>query len=175
MNRPVTNFEEFRIQATRLLKALRAGSEAAASRLCHAPEWAGYTPQQIVSLREAIRRKHALAAIAREAGYADWNSLKAGLTSFDPAILFDRSGGASLNRWFKRYDEARLSLHQDGGFLFPYRQHFVVCESGLLDAHGLDAADPDWDRIGRDWVRPADSQARTRLSERLRRHFSDGR
>ncbi|MFN0170161.1 MAG: hypothetical protein ACKV22_27390 [Bryobacteraceae bacterium] len=171
MNRPLSNLEEFRIRATRLLKELRAGSVAAAARLRHAPEWARQSPQQILAARETIRRKHALTALAREAGFADWTSLKAHLTSFDPAILFDRSHGASLNRWFKRYDEARASLDRDGGFLFPYRQHFVVCESGLLEAHGLDAGDPDWERIGRDWVRPADPRALSRLSERLHRHF----
>ncbi len=31
---------------------------------------------------------------------------------------------------------------------------------------GLDPDDPDWERIGRDWVRPLDAAARERLAER---------
>jgi hypothetical protein len=34
---------------------------------------------------------------------------------------------------------------------------------------GVDTADPDWDRIGRDWAKPLDPAAHARLSVRLRR------
>ena len=54
-------------------------------------------------------------------------------------------------------------------YLFPYRQHFVVCEAALLEDLGINPNDPDWDRIGRDWVRPLDVRAQARLAVRLRR------
>jgi hypothetical protein len=53
--------------------------------------------------------------------------------------------------------------------LFPYGpRQFVVCESGFVRALGVDPADPDWERIGHDWVRPKDPAARARLEVRLR-------
>ncbi|MDX1983046.1 MAG: hypothetical protein SFV51_22435 [Bryobacteraceae bacterium] len=161
------NLQEYRIRASRLLKDLESGDPAAAARLRHAPEWAGQSIEQILAVRASIRRKHALRAIAFEAGFSGWTELKQRLeNAFDPAALFDRAGGAFLNRWFRTYEEARASLDRDGGFLFPYHKHFVVCEGGFLEASGIDPGDPDWERIGRDWVKPADTEARRRLSTR---------
>jgi hypothetical protein len=72
-----------------------------------------------------------------------------------------------LNRWFARYVEARASLEAEGGYLFPYRHQFFICEQGFLAALGIDPGDPDWGRIGRDWVRPLDETARSRLERTL--------
>ena len=58
-------------------------------------------------------------------------------------------------------------LETQGGFLFPYRNQFFICEWGFVVALGLDPADPDWERIGRDWVRPRDEVARDRLEAKL--------
>jgi hypothetical protein len=76
-------------------------------------------------------------------------------------------GAAYLNRWFARYDEARASLEAEGGYLFPFRSQFFVCEPGFLEARGIDPTHPDWERIGRDWVRPRDEAARDRLERNL--------
>lgn len=62
----------------------------------------------------------------------------------------------TLNRWFAGYDEARASLDEHGGFLLPFGRQFFVCEEEGIRALGLDPGDPDWVRIGRDWVNPAD-------------------
>lgn len=70
---------------------------------------------------------------------------------------------AFLNRWFSTYEEARASLDEEGGFLFPHGQHFFVTVRGAVRELGLDPEDPDWERIGRDWVRPADREAFERL------------
>jgi hypothetical protein len=40
-------------------------------------------------------------------------------------------------------------------------------DSNFVDSMGLDPADPDWERIGRDWARPADCAARGRLYRQL--------
>ena len=53
-----------------------------------------------------------------------------------------------------------------GGYLLPYRHQFLVCESEAIRLLGLDPGDPDWERIGRDWVRPADRDAWRRLRDR---------
>lgn len=71
-----------------------------------------------------------------------------------------------LNRWFARYEEAKKSLDQEGGYLFPYKQQFFVCEWGAVRAMGLDPKDPDWEKIGFDCARPADPEAYKRLVEK---------
>lgn len=169
--------DEYRVRASRLLKELRLGDAAAAlsagRRLQSVPAWAAATPEEIVAARDAVRRKHALAAVAAEAGFRDWADLKARCEAaptghFDTTLLF--RGAAFLNHWCKTYGEAReVLLARPGTFLFPYREHYVVCEAALLEARGVDASDPDWERIERDWVRPLDGKAWSRLCVRLRR------
>lgn len=172
------NLEEFRIRASRLLKALGDETPAialdAAKRFRILPQWFEQSPERIYQARESIRRKHALAVIAKESGFKDWPALKSAYcmaeeTGFDTTRLFLKTA-AFLNFWFRDYDEARQVLtNEPRRFLFPHRQHFVVCEGGLLEALGVDIGDPDWERMGRDWVKPADRRARARLAVRLRR------
>jgi len=71
-----------------------------------------------------------------------------------------------LNRWFSSYEAARSSLESDGGFLLPYEKHFFVCESDVISAMGLEPDDPDWEKIGRDCVSPADAAAFQRLFDK---------
>ena len=68
-----------------------------------------------------------------------------------------------LNRWFTDYDEARASLDQDGGFLLPYKDQYMITEAGGIRELGLDPDDPDLEKIGRDWVKPNDTEAWERL------------
>lgn len=77
--------------------------------------------------------------------------------------MYDGSMSVFLNRWFGTYEDARAALEADGGYLFPYRHHFFVAEAGAVRELGLDPADPDWERIGWDWVRPLDRDAWERL------------
>jgi len=72
-----------------------------------------------------------------------------------------------LNHWFASYAEARAHLEAEGGFLLPYgTQFFVTCAEAIRE-RGLDPHDPDWERIGWDWVHPADMMAFQRLRSRL--------
>ena len=71
-----------------------------------------------------------------------------------------------LNRWFANYDEARASLEGEGGFLFPYQKHYFVCQPDVVSALGLDPADSDWEKIGRDCARPSDPAAFERLYQK---------
>jgi hypothetical protein len=71
-----------------------------------------------------------------------------------------------LNRWFTTYEEARASLDSEGGYLLPYANQFFVTVAGAIRELGLDPQDPDWARIGWDWVRPADIEAWERLKEK---------
>lgn len=161
--------EEYGIRASRLLKALRGQDEAAAMR---AEERLRQLPQVAGLSRGEIRRKHALAVVAREAGYSGWLELKAAIEQkkeFDPARLVDRPTGGFINLWHRRYEEAREALDgETRRYLFPYRSQFFVCEAGLIETAGVDPFDADWDRMGRDWVKPADEVARRRLARLLR-------
>ena len=98
------------------------------------------------------------------------------LPAFDTTRLFPPSTSFYLNAWFTTYEEARNALGaRKDRFLFPYRRQFVrlgefvVCEGGLLASLGIDVKDPDWDLIGRDWVKPRDAAAHYRLNQKLAR------
>jgi hypothetical protein len=73
---------------------------------------------------------------------------------------------AVLSRWFTTYEEARASREAEGGYLLPYKQqYFITASEGILEL-GLDPNDPDWARIGWDWVWPRDEEAWERLNAR---------
>jgi hypothetical protein len=171
--RTTDHLEEYRIRASLLMKDLRAPDPAmvrrAARRFRILPALAGRTLAEIAANRDGIRRKHALAVIAREAGFETWLELR---TGFDTTRLF--RGGAFLNLWYKHYDEAREVLgHEPKRYLFPYQRQFVVCESTLLEDRGIDTTDPDWERIGRDWANPGDRAAHARLTKKLKMGDND--
>jgi hypothetical protein len=163
------DIEEYRIRASRLLKALRGEDAVLAKR---AEERLRQLPQVVVLSNDEIRRKHALAVVAREAGFAGWAELKSAievLGEFDPARLVDRPTGGFINLWYRSYEEARAVVDgETRRYLFPYRTQFFVCEAGLIETAGVDPFDADWDRMGRDWVKPANEAARGRLARKLR-------
>ena len=88
----------------------------------------------------------------------------------EPVMYVSRMD-AFLNRWFVTYEAAREALDSAGGFLLPYRHQFFVSSPDAIRELGLDPDDPDWERIGWDWVRPADLEARERL--RLKREIAN--
>jgi len=144
---------EAKIRATRLLKQLRnEASPEAAQRFTVLPGLEGRAPEAILGIRDHIRHKHALDVTAIEFGYSDWMAMRAAIDAatpgFNPERLF-QNRSAFLNLWFRTYGEARAVL-TDGRFLFPHREHFVVCEGELLESHGIDSKDPNWARIGFD-------------------------
>jgi hypothetical protein len=83
--------------------------------------------------------------------------------------MYRPSMDAILSRWFTRYDEARRSLEERCGFLFPYRDQYFVSDVEAVRELGLDPEDPDWKRIGWEWVHPRDREAWERLLEKRRR------
>jgi hypothetical protein len=173
------NLEEYRIRASRLMKDLRAADPVttlqAAKRFQVLPAWQHSTLEQIAASRKRIQRKHALAVIAKEAGFQDWPQLKTASAAnlpagFDTTKLFQARSAGSLNLWFRNYEEARQAMTTEPKrYLFPYRHQFVVCETALLEDQGIETSDPDWERIGRDWAKPLDARAHARLAARLRR------
>ena len=61
-------------------------------------------------------------------------------SSTDNPVMYVSSMAVFLNRWYASYDHARAAREP-----------------------GLDPLDPDWERIGWDWVRPLDTGAWQRL------------
>jgi len=85
------------------------------------------------------------------------------MAEFEQPTMWVPSMDAVVSRWFSNYAAARASLEAEGGYLFPYRaQYFVTSAEGVREL-GLDPADPDWARIGWDWVTPLDPSAWQRL------------
>ncbi|MCP3135759.1 GIY-YIG nuclease family protein [Pyxidicoccus xibeiensis] len=172
------SFQECKVRASLLLKELcsqdAARSRRAAERLLTLPVFASLSPAELLSRRDSVQRKHVLALIAREQGFASWVDLKAAreaeaASSVDFEALLSRVGGVFLNRWFNTYDEALASLRREGGYLVPFRQQFFVCGPDVLTALGVDLADPDWALAGPDWLAPKNGAAHDRLASRLTR------
>lgn len=173
---PPVTLHECKVRASILLKELHSSDASratrAAERLRALPSFASLAPGELLSRKDSVRRKHALAVIAREQGYDSWVELKQALGEdapprVDTEAFFTRSVSPFLNRWFTSYEEALASLQGAGGYLFPFRDQFFVCDAGFLRALGLEPADPDWERIGRNWVEPLDLAAHARLEQKL--------
>ena len=78
------------------------------------------------------------------------------------------------NIWSASYEEARTIRQQHGGYLLAYRQHFFITDRHFIKTLGLNPDDPDWELIGRDWVKPTRSDARERLYGKLIRRRTIG-
>lgn len=163
---PSSSLDDLRRQARRLLRAARLGEAEALARLARLRGFSGYATERI---GDHAQLKHALAAVAEEAGFPSWPAAKAALEIRDLGLpMWEHSLAPLLNRWFARYEEARANREQEGGYLLPYQNQFFVCESEGVRLLGLPPEDPDWQRIGHDWVQPKDLAALARLREKRR-------
>lgn len=144
-----------------------AGEADALARLRRLPELRAHDD---TSLATGALRRHALSALALELGFESWPHAKAVLSGAevnDLGTLMHRdAGGAFANIWSASHDEARRIREEHGGWLLGYRRQFLIVEASFLEHLGLDAEDPDWERIGRDWTRPSDRAAWGRLTAR---------
>lgn len=139
-------------------------SRVAAVRFAQLARFATLDLDAIVRAAPRVSRAMALDVIAAERGHADWRTFVAVLLPDLLAVPMhtDRMS-AFVNRWFTSYDEAADDHRRDGGYLLPYRRQFFVTVADAVRELGLDPDDPDWARIGRDWVRPLDVEAHVRL------------
>lgn len=151
MNKSRKSFslEEYKIQASILLKSLRGSDSAkAAKRFQRLPEFTKLSVAEI--LQQKIQRKHALQLIALEHGFRSWVDLK---------IQIKFIVGGYLNSWFTNYAEAKAYLQQHGGYLLPYKNHFFICNAQYIRQIGFNPDDPNWKLIEYDWAEPADKSA----------------
>jgi len=121
------------------------------------------------ALRVSVLRRHCLALIARQLGFRGWPDARRLLDGEHHCedfgtIAYEPRCAVYCNLWSASYLEARRLREATRGTLLGYQRHFLVVEPGFLETLGLDPRDPDWDRIGHDWVRPADGAAWRRLT-----------
>ncbi len=125
---------------------------------------------------DQIQHKHLLQVIAKEAGFVSWVALKRyldaqageGEYAIEPDWeTFFGSPCGFLNHWFASYEAAKAYRDQEGGYLFPYKSHCLVAGEGMIAALGCDPHDPDWERIGFDWVEPICPHAWHRLKSQM--------
>jgi hypothetical protein len=160
--------QQFKSEARVLHRLAREGNPEAIRRVRLLKE---FRETSDAAIAESILRRHCLAVLAREIGFDGWPhalGILTGQRSDDfGTILYPPRGAAYWNIWSASYDEAKLLREQTGGYLLAYKKHYFIAEKYFIDSLGLDSGDPDWERIGRDWVRPADIEARSRLYARL--------
>jgi len=157
MPRPVPDLREYKTAAKRLLAALQSDDPSVASTAAErfSAALADRSAPEILAGRDRMQLKHALAAIACEHRYTDWKALK----DAADVVWYPRSGGAFLNAWYARYEDARAHLDGHGGYLLTHRGDYFVCGEDFIRARGLDPADPRWTAIGHDVAKPRDQRA----------------
>lgn len=158
-----------RLAARELQRALAAPvpavARAAAVRCCNLPKFAATSLEALLATPRQVSRRDAHDVVALEAGFAGWSHLLAHcLPELMRVTMHVDAMNATLNRWFADYAAAAASRRREGGVLLPYRRQFVVVALDTVRELGLDPRDPDWQRIGFDWVRPLDPEARLRLA-----------
>jgi len=156
---------EAKIKAAILLKSLYGTSpEQSFKRFQRLSEFADYTMTELLS--HDVKHKHALAVIAQENGFNSWSDLK---------MQLDFIVGGYLNLWFANYTEAKTHLQSEGGFLLPYKKQFFICNATYMKQIGFDPDDPDWKRIGNDWVQPSNQNAWQRLYQKWKAARQDSK
>lgn len=117
-----------------------------------------------------------LELIAREAGYDGWSEMSKSIKEQEPIDSCEDTelykpgmSEFNLNVWCATYEDAReyLDTHK-GYYLLQYKGKCFLAQAPHIQGLGLNPGDQDWEKIGRDWVKPKDPEAKTRLQEKLR-------
>lgn len=167
MNHSVSSvsIDEYKIQASLLLKSLQANDTSkrnmAIQQLKVVPQLAQLSSEAI---QHQAKRKHALAAIACKHGFGSWQALREHCEYQNSQPFVRNYVGGHLNKWFATYEEAKAEQQVAGGFLFPYKKQYFICDQHFVRQMGLDAGDADWQAIGFDWVKPLSIKAWQRLN-----------
>lgn len=159
---------DLKAQARILHRQVASGDPRAVARVRALAELAG---GDVHAVAGRTRRRHCLAALARELGFRGWPHavavLRGSETSDFGTLLYPAGAEVHWNIWCASYEEAAGIRENHGGYLLAYRRHFFITDRHFVVTLGLDPDDPDWQRIGRDWVKPARAAARERLYRKL--------
>lgn len=123
------------------------------------------------TLAEQVQRKHCLSVIAMQIGFTGWShavTVLEGRPCEDMGTLLSPpEASAHWNIWSAHYEEARGIREEHGGYLLAYKRHFFIVDRYYIESLGLDPDDELWERMARDWARPADVAARRELYAEL--------
>ena len=154
--------DTYKRDAAKLLKAVRADDATAGERF-----------RMLENAPPGVQLKHALTVIAQEAGFPNWTALKNAAEEVDFSEIFAAPGlKDSINHWFRDYEAAKAHQQAHGGVLLPYRHQAFVTSLEILPRLGHEKDDPDWKDIGYDFIRPASTEALTRIKARLSRRLT---
>jgi hypothetical protein len=177
---PHSELDEYKTQAVLLLKQLRSDdshvSLKAAERFQQLSHLTNTTLAEIAA-SDQIKLKHALNVIALEHKHDNWADFKQNLERKENfraklkdkyTLVYPKRCSHIMNGWHPNYESASNELKEIGGYLFPYKNQFFICDTGYIRALGLDPDDPDWALIEWDWAQPAaDKAAWERLNAKL--------
>jgi len=159
---------DLKARARILHRQVDAREPAAVARVRQLPEFRDAADDVVVA---GVRRRHCLGVIASELGFDGWPHAVAVLSGNESrdfgTLLYPYGGNAHWNIWSASYEEAKTIREQHGGYLLAYRRHYFIADRHFVETLGLNPDDPDWQLIGRDWVRPAHPEARERLYGQL--------
>lgn len=185
--------EHFRIQANVFLKKIKVihglslrdkkGElvQNIVARLKILPYFSSQSFDHIVNEFGSVQLKHCLDVIAIENNYSSWQNYLQLCQSNDDLTDeedFDTEGyelyrynlsEGALNAWYNNYEEAKINFDRSGGYLLTYRHQYFICQAQHISGLGVDPADPDWLKIGKNWAKPNDSAAKQRLIEKLKK------
>ncbi|WP_124095022.1 hypothetical protein [Burkholderia gladioli] len=184
----ISPIDKYRLQAARLQKTVRQAldDDDDDDALAQHPvvqrlrERLGLSADNDTVLRKRLQALPVgkyLDLLAREAGHEDWpalnRQLRAQLEGSDDIAETElykfNASEFNLNVWFPSYEDAREYLDTHRGFyLLQFKGHCFLAQAPHIVDIGLEPKDPDWERIGWDWVRPKDPEAKQRLRDKLR-------
>lgn len=167
----VDPIQEIKVRAEILQKRIEAGEPAALERLRILPELRKATLESLKEFAASIQRKHCFAVVCRELGFSGYPHAQRILggdeEEADYGTTLYPGGHGMFNHWYANYEEARELRTEIQGYLLAYKRHFFIVDKHFIESLGLDPADPDWEAMGRDWVKPRDADARRRLYGKL--------
>jgi hypothetical protein len=164
---------ELKTRAEILHRRIQTNDHRAVGRLRLLPQFRRASYEQLTAAASVIQRRDCLTVIAAELGFASWPAAKTAIAGDSPVedfgtLLYPGHRVAGhLNRWYKTYEEAVADRASSGGYLLGYKRQYVVVDHYFIESLGLDPADPDWEALGFDWVRPKNVAARSRLYAKL--------
>lgn len=164
---------ELKTRAEILHRRIQTNDHRAIERLRVLPDFRRASYEDLAAATVAIRRRDCLSVIAAELGFASWPHAKTAIAGDAPVEDFgtmlypDRCCGGHLNRWYRSYQDAAADRASSGGYLLAYKRQYVVVDRYFVESLGLDPADPDWEALGFDWVRPKSLAARSRFYVKL--------
>lgn len=159
MPRTVPSLDDCKRDADLLLKDLHSDDREvrrrAAERFRRIAPFKELGADHVCRSHADIQRKHALAVIARERGYAAWKNLK----DAADVLWCPPDTSAFWHNWCKTHKEAREYLEVNGGYLLTAHGKWFIAERGYIEWLGLDPDDPRWDAIDFDVYAPRDKRA----------------